>query len=463
MRGCIKYTIFICFTALAISLHVQVYASDVPLGSPLYPILDRLWAEGKIDGYRPGSLPISREEAADLLSGIDGGQTLIDQFLGNEFQINPWIAVEGGTDGFTPDNSSGIPVSVGPVAGVEAVANLGTLSAYFNFRSPVGEDDSLFTEAYLKYQWKTLQLTYGKEDLWWGPGRRGDLLLTNNAEAREMFRIENYPAVTLPWILRYLGGLRVNFFLSRLEDNRPGIDEPIMGGLKLSIAPYSHLIISLNRTFLYGGEGRDEDLATFFDVLLGLEGSDHANQNVIGNQLASGTIVWRIPSETQPAVIYFEIAGEDRGGRLFTLISSVAGVYLPRIGSNSKYDFRFEAAATDVTKPNSGIPIWYTHGEYPYTYRGRIMGHPMDKDARDAFMELGIYPSSNSRLALSSSWTESGVSSADPDILMTYGVKADAWTQTYSIALEWQKEDWDSLPAGESEGDHFSLSVKRNW
>jgi len=459
MRGCIRSTIFICFTALAVLFHVQVHAADVPLSSPLYPILDRLWAEGKIEGYRPGSLPISREEAADLLSGTEDGEELIRSLLGKEFQLNPWIAVEGGTDGFIADNSSGIPVSVGPVAGVEVVADPGSLSAYFDFRSPVGEDDSLFTEAYLKYQWKTLQLTFGKEDLWWGPGRRGDLLLSNNAEAREMIRIENYPAVTLPWILRYLGGLRVNFFLSRLEDNRPGIDEPIMGGLKLSIAPNENLVISANRTFLYGGSGMDEDFRAFFDAFFAREGKN-GDGNVIGNQIGGISAVWRISSETQPIVIYGEVAGEDEAQYLPYKVAVIAGVYLPRLGSNRNLDVRFEVAATDFANES---PVWYRHGTYPYTYKGRIMGHPLGQDASDIYVELGVYPFVNSRLALSTSWTESGVSSADSDMLMTYGIKADAWTQTYSIALEWKKEDWDSLPAGEDEGDRFALSVKRNW
>jgi len=334
MRGCIKSTIFICFAVLAISFPASVYAADVPLSSPLYHILDRLWAEGKIERYRPGSLPISREEAADLLSGVEGGETLTRRFLGNEFQVNPWIAVEGGTDRFIADNSSGIPVSVGPVAGVEAIADTGALSAYFNFRSPVGEDDSLFTEAYLRYRWKTLQLTYGKEDLWWGPGRRGDLLLTNNAEAREMFRIENYPAVTLPWVFRHLGGLRVNFFLSRLEESRTGVSEPLMGGLKLSIMPHRNFVLSVNRTFLYGGSGREEDLRAFFDVLLAREGRN-GDGNVIGNQIGGFSVVWRVPWESQPIVIYGEIAGEDEANYLPSKVGFIAGVYLPRLGSNN--------------------------------------------------------------------------------------------------------------------------------
>ena len=462
MRGCIRSITFLIFICLVLVIPSHVDAADVPLDSPLYPILDRLWAEGKIDGYRPGSLPISREEAEDLLAGTANGEELIDAFLGPVFQLNPWIGAEGGSDNFIPDNASGIPVSVGPVAGIEGVSDGGILTAYFNYRYPVGDDESRFTEAYLRYRWKRVMLTYGKEDLWWGPGRRGDLLITNNAEAREMLRIDNYPAFTLPLVFRHLGGVRVNFFLSRLEDNRPLIDEPLMGGMKVSIMPHENFIFSINRTFLYGGEGRDEDLATFFDVLLGLEGSDHANKNVIGNQLGGFSLVWRIPGETQPAVIYWELAGEDRGGKFFTLISSIAGVYLPRLGMSERYDLRIEAAATDITKPDSGQPVWYGHHEYPYNYFGRIMGHPVGQDARDIYAELGIYPSESSRIALSASHTWSGVTS-DSDLLRTYGLQADTWEGVYTASLQWQMENWDNVPAGEEEGTLFAVKVKRRW
>ena len=55
----------IVFASVLITLvHLPgVLASDIPLDSPLYPMLDRYWSEGRLDSYRPDQLPISSREA----------------------------------------------------------------------------------------------------------------------------------------------------------------------------------------------------------------------------------------------------------------------------------------------------------------------------------------------------------------------------------------------------------------
>ncbi len=67
----------------------STFASDLPLNSPVYPILDRLWAEGSIHNYRPDSLPISREEAIDLLEQAGELQTLERLFGSKKIRISP--------------------------------------------------------------------------------------------------------------------------------------------------------------------------------------------------------------------------------------------------------------------------------------------------------------------------------------------------------------------------------------
>lgn len=428
-------------------------AADVSLDSALYPLLDRLWAEGMVTGYLPDQLPVSVGEAEDLLRDVSGSEDI--RILLEAGALVPRLALEAGDEGFVGANRSGIEVTQGAVAGLKGRAEWGQLSLYGDARVPADGETEL-TEAYVRVTWGGVRFTAGREDLWWGPGRRGDLLLTNNAEALTMFRVDNYPAFTLPGILGNLGGVRLSFFLSELEEARPAgaVPVPIMGGLKISLMPHRNFVLSLNRTFLFGGEGEDEDLGALVDVLLARDGGDG---NVIGNQIGGIMGAWRFPSGAQPFVLYGELAGEDEAGYLPTKKGYLAGVYLPRLGRSRLFDVRLEAATTDMPGHRS---VWYQHPNYPYVREGRIMGHRAGNDAEDVFFQLGIYPAANSRVSLSAARTRRGVSGTDPDELVSLGLRADWWKRTYLVRLDLYREDWDDLPAGEEEGDRGELSVR---
>jgi len=437
-------------------------ASDLPLDSPVYPILDRLWAEGLIHNYRPDNLPISREEAIVLLEEA-GEQEALDQLVGSKkTRISPWLSLESGDRGITPQNHSGVTVPDSLVLGIEAGLDHPPFSFYFDGRIPAAdEQDPEFTEAYGTFQFNAFRLTLGKENLWWGSGRRGTLLLTNNAEALTMLRLANYPGFDLPWFFKHLGETRLNFFISRLEEDRGGyVSEPLMGGLKLSFAPHENFVFSLNRTFLYGGEGRDEDLGAFFRALLGHSGFNTGSEqsNVIGNQLGGVSFVWRHTSPSQPITIYGELGGEDTStGFPIKMTAFLGGIYLPRLGQNRLFDLRLEVA------DNTDDPwVWYVHSDYPYTYEGRVMGHPMSTGAQDYYGELGIYPSSNSRIALSTAVTRKlrPLPGDADDILWTYGIRSDYWTRGAILNLEWIMEQWEEVPLGEEEGTLLTLGIK---
>ena len=451
----------IVFASVLITLvHLPgVLASDIPLDSPLYPVLDRYWSEGRLDGYRPDQRPISFREAKDLLDSLDRPVILENLIPNGNISLTPRLGWEGGDKGFVPDNRSGIPVSGGLVAGAEFILNVHQFSLFADGRLPLNNSgDRIFEEAYGQFRWGRLRFTMGKENMWWGPGRRGSLLLTDNAEPRKVFRLDNYPDFTLPGFLKHLGGVRVSFFLSRLDDDRPGfVPDPIMGGLKIGFSPNPNLIFSLNRTFLFGGEGRDEDFGAFLDVLLGRPGSESASaaQNVIGNQIAGFSVIWRALADAQPFTLYVDGAGEDAAGWTPSKWAFLGGIYLPRIGQSEMFDVRLEAASTDL-----GYSGWYTHEDYPYTYRGRLMGHPMGGGAEDLYVELGAYPVPASRLALTAARTRETNPGGGHDILMTWGLKGDLWTPRRTITWQWVKKDREGPAAVPDEGDLFSVTVK---
>lgn len=266
---------------------------------------------------------------------------------------------------------------------------LGFLSLYINPEIRYSEKDTDFVlkRSYGVLSFLGLDLQFGKDSQWWGPGYHGAIILSNNPEPLTMLRLSNPHPVLLPWIFKYLGLFRFTFFVTRLEEERSDFPEPYFWGMRLNLKPHPYLEIGLHRTALLGGKGRSEDISTWWKSFTGA--GEHQRGSGAGDQRAGYDIKLTLPLRFQPIQLYLEIAGEDipGGGGFPTRTAKLMGVYLPRIFDFERTGLRAEYATTHVTgKPN----VWYTHSIYKagYKYKGRIIGHHMGTDSKDAFFEL---------------------------------------------------------------------------
>jgi hypothetical protein len=233
-----------------------------------------------------------------------------------------------------------------------------------------------------------LELSAGRQSLWWGQGRHGSLVLTGNAKPLDMARLTNPSPAVLPWIFKYLGPIRFDLFVSRLEDDRV-VPEPYFGGLRLNFRPASWLELGASRTVMFGGEGRPK---VKFDDFLEIVGGENVGGSAESNQLAAIDARLRLPF-LRGAELYGEYGGEDQADLLdvipfFSKKALLAGLYLPRVEPSRRLDLRLEYA--DLNFEDHG-PVWYRHGLYPYTYEGRILGHHVGGDAKDYFVELRAF------------------------------------------------------------------------
>jgi hypothetical protein len=191
----------------------------------------------------------------------------------------------------------------------------------------------------------------------------------------------------LPSVFKNLGLLKFTFFVSRLEDDRE-ISNPFIWGLRINLKPNPYLELGLNRTALLGGEGRSEDLRTWFESFTG-KGENETGSGA-GDQKAGLDLKLTFPFQWQPIQLYAEAAGEDEAGGLPTKWAYITGLYLPRVLSVDRLSLRFEYADNHI----SGNPdVWYNHGVYKtgYRYKGEIIGHHMGTDSRDMFFEAEYF------------------------------------------------------------------------
>jgi hypothetical protein len=271
------------------------------------------------------------------------------------------------------------------------------------------------------YNW---EIQYGVDSLWWNPSHHGALIMSNNAEPFQMVKLSNPLPTMLPLGLDFLGLLKFNFIFTTLDSNRlnprPGQEqllnernEPYLFGLHLDFKPRPWLEFGLNHLSIYGGEGRG-----------GLSTHDHLrvmfrNENLTGQLSANSQssafflIRWyhfsNFLSISETLSLYGELGGEDEGyppdNRAFQL-GILLGDFLKR---NGRLQLRLEYANTTPFKDELKT-VWYSHGEYPATYEGRIFGHHVGSNAEDIFARLGILLNPKLEIGLQGDYERHGTS-----------------------------------------------------
>lgn len=362
--------------------------------------VDKLDAMGVFPGFAGGTRPYPLPALRKAVEGaLASGGTTPDEFDGEllrwlSWYLSPSSEARAGV-GFTLSErggarsvSDGVPVPGG-----------GSLSASASFRSELapwlsvqgsgaaflsdGDDrGTRLLETSVEAGRPFLSVEAGKISTWYGPGRSGSLVLSNNASPVPGVRIRNAEPIPMPGYLSFLGTLRYDLFVARMEGDRE-TPHTLLSGLRLSLRPGRHLELGLSRTMHFGGEGRASGLSAWWNAFKGTRENEPGSE---GNQLAGFDVAVNLPFRHQPVRLYLEAAGEDEAKILGTPIPGptkwawLGGVFLPSLFGSSRADLRFEWASNHA---EGNGPSWYTHADgYAHRYRGRILGHPMGTDAR---------------------------------------------------------------------------------
>jgi len=234
-----------------------------------------------------------------------------------------------------------------------------------------------FKKAYGVFSWYNLNFLFGKESQWWGPGRNGSIILSNNAEPFTMIRIENESPIVFPWI----GLFKFVFFVTKLNKDRV-VPQPYLWGMRINIKPFPYLELGFSRTALLGGEGCSEDLNTWIKSFVGKD-EDTPKEPI--DQRAGFDIKITIPNRYLSFQTYLEAEGEDENGGIPSYWAYTLGLYLPEIPKLRGLSLRAEYTTTPKE--------WYMHYIYKsgYTYEGHIIGHHIGRYAKGIWGELSYW------------------------------------------------------------------------
>lgn len=498
--------------AVALPATAAPYSPPLPLNSPCYADLDRLDALGLTPSALGGLRPVTRREAARRVveareHGADDVvaaeaalrrlSTVLGPELNGDFEVrSPWhvrsLSLQGvvlqGDEVAIADRRPGgalplvdarqFPLTVNDggrrTAEGGALRGEGEFDVTFDWGggewTPAlefsgigsGKRGGSFSSRQLRGALMAgpVEVSLGYQSLWWGPGRHGSLLLSNNAHPLPMLHLTNPQPRTLPGFLASLGPLRFDLFVSRLQHDRV-VPAPYLSGLRLNLRPSRYFTLGLARTMLFGGDGRpDVTGEDFFTILSGRNLSGKKDNS---NQLAAIDLSLILPLVT----LYAEMGGEDEADAWITNHAFLWGVYLPRLEPTGRVTLRLEVA--DLGHVDANSPLWYRHGIYRsgYTYRRSLLGHHVGGGGRDYAGELCFTVTPRVAATLALDVEERGLDQpyrethVEPSLRLDWEV-AEALRCHLSAAYD-RVRHADFTASGREEHVLLTLAIERTW
>jgi membrane-associated phospholipid phosphatase len=252
-----------------------------------------------------------------------------------------------------------------------------------------------------------LQLSFGIQSLWLGPGESGALLLSNNTAPFPMARLDDVVPHRIPGISKLLGPTRFEYFIGQLSGHHweyctvptcqpyPGnsqatanvvgpniAPQPFIQGGKVSFQPTRNLEFGMAYTAMFGGPGLPVTFGNYFRTFY--VHSPSAAENP-GKRTSAADITFRFPHLEDWLTVYLDSMVVDEFSPIGSTRANVnPGIYLPQIPKIPKLDFRAEGLNESRTREFIPGFVYFDQRRYRggYTNQGFLMGTPFGRVGR---------------------------------------------------------------------------------
>jgi len=315
-------------------------------------------------------------------------------------------------------------------------------------------------QSHLRAEAWNLAAGFSSESLWWGPGLRNSLLMTNSGPGfPHLFLGTARPLdIWIGWLEAEVGWGRLR--PSRWFDGDTGNRRPVEWAV-YTFAPVfqRNLTVGVARVWIFPDTdvNRDFYLNPLLPPFLKLFQTGRANGQE--NQLASIFFRWAFP-EVQLAV-YGEWGRDDFSASLRDLTNEPGHAQAYQLGLEKLFAagrgwVRFQAELTHTFEmppnhPTRGVPIFYTHGteRHGYTQAGQMIGAGLGPQGDTQFLavdwlagpgSLGLYLERTARNERYFYDVVVPASGALPrhDVEMAYGLRGSRawreWDLTWEVA-----------------------------
>jgi membrane-associated phospholipid phosphatase len=244
-----------------------------------------------------------------------------------------------------------------------------------------------------------LKISFGKQNLWWGPGESGPLLMSDNAAPVTMLQIDNVSPFEIPLLSRVAGPVRMDFLVGQLAGQTwvynpplsaglyPGVEaqylvgpkispQPFLHGNKIGFHPTANLEFGVGVTSIFGGPGLP---FTWHEFLRSYYGHNVSTTTNPAKRFSTFDFRYRVPGLRPWLTVYMDSAVGDE----ITPIGSSRpmlspGMYLAQLPKLHHLEFRAEGFKAEPRLGTMYIDRRYHSG---YTNDGVLMGSWVGRQA----------------------------------------------------------------------------------
>jgi membrane-associated phospholipid phosphatase len=277
-------------------------------------------------------------------------------------------------------------------------------------------------EAYAGLQLGDWQITFGKQELWWGADASGPMMFSTNAPPFMMLQFTRVKPITLPGIFGRIGPIRTQYILGRLAGHhwvhgqalgttgswtQPLSDQPFITGQKISFKPSSNLEFGVSATTIFAGTGYPFTAHSLLRAMFSTATPGPGSPADPGDRQGAFDFVYRIP-KLRNLTFYGDAYSEDQANPWFAWDKSAitSGIYMPQVPKIHKLDLRVEGAYTDLPggtatiSEQPGFFYYNLHYRSGYTNNGNLLGSWIGRQGQGAEAWSNYWFSPRNRLQL---------------------------------------------------------------
>ncbi|MFL6428262.1 MAG: capsule assembly Wzi family protein [Acidobacteriaceae bacterium] len=300
----------------------------------------------------------------------------------------------------------------------------------------LGVDTFRVQEAYLAANFASHEISIGKSDEWFGPGRGGAMGYSNNAENIYSIRLNRVEPAYIPFVSRVLGPIRYDILYGSLQGHT-AYNSVYTHSEGFSFKPTANFEFGFERTIVFGGKGHQPVtwhtfLKGFFDIN-DTTVPEKTGRNDPGARFSAFNFSYRVPFVRDWLTFYSDSEAHDD----VTPISAPRraalrpGLYLSHFPGAPKLSLRAEAVSTDPPTGRSvggSFMYWEAVQRQAYTSKGFTFGDWIGREAKGG-----------------QSW-------------LTYSLSGNEWLEFQYRNVKTPK---DFVPMGTTQNDFTVNAVKR--
>lgn len=248
------------------------------------------------------------------------------------------------------------------------------------------------------------QLSFGKQEIFWGPTTMGPWSFSSNAEPTYNVRLVATRPHPFPFLPK-LGSYRYDLVFGKLSGHKYPA-RPYFNGQKFDVTVTKYLEMSVTRWSVLWGVGHPMTLGSLKRNLFSgtSTGSTFAygDRSDPGDRKSGFDFRLHVPGLSNYVTLYADSYADDEPNPIDAprRVAWQPGVYLARLPWAPHADLRFEVSSSQELAKDEGGTRFFINNQYrdSNTNKGFLLGNAVGRDARAMEGRVGYWFSARTRL-----------------------------------------------------------------